>query len=63
MWISLGELHGFLILKKCVKSGQKSWKNVKKIRKKVGKMCENQFEKLEKCVMLLVLRLEGGGFQ
>jgi hypothetical protein len=34
-------------LKKCVKSGQKSWKNVKKTRKKVGKMCENQFEKLE----------------
>ena len=26
---------------------QKSWKNVKKTRKKVGKMCENQFEKLE----------------
>lgn len=37
----------FWFLKKCVKSGQKSWKNVKKARKKVVKMCEDQFEKLE----------------
>lgn len=41
------ELHGFLIFEKMCKINLKSWKNVKKTRKKVGKMCENQFEKLE----------------
>lgn len=50
-------------LKKCVKSVQKSRKNVKKQEKKQEKCAKNQFEKSEKCVMLLVLRLEGGGFQ
>lgn len=37
------DLHGFLFLEKCVKSRQKSWKNVKKTRKKLGKMCKNRF--------------------
>jgi len=39
-------------LEKCVKSRQKSWKNVKKTRKKFGKMCKNGFEKPEKCISI-----------